>query len=185
MKHIFIIYFFDLKIFFPGVLVDSEPSELTCLVINEFINDEASARTLMNENSELPAKILAIPLGPQFGPIFQFSYCQTYGQVIDVTNHGKWSELTDQFFQSLQHPWLTHLLDKMKVEKEITRGESSDVLSCGNRRFIRKSILLSFEGGCRIIDPTWAILKILIYVYKQLWQLWYQYQLLYSGSLQH
>ena len=31
----------------------------------------------------------AIPLGPQFGPIFQFSYCQTYGQVIDVTNHGK------------------------------------------------------------------------------------------------
>ena len=57
MKHIFIIYFFDLKIFFPGVLVDSEPSELTCLVINEFINDEASARTLMNENSELPAKI--------------------------------------------------------------------------------------------------------------------------------
>ena len=31
----------------------------------------------------------AIHLGPQFGPIFQFSYCQTYGQVIDVTNHGK------------------------------------------------------------------------------------------------
>ena len=24
----------------------------------------------------------AIPLGPQFGPIFQFSYCQTYGQVM-------------------------------------------------------------------------------------------------------
>ena len=35
-------------------------------------------------------EMLAIHLGPQFGPIFQFSYCQTYGQVIDVTNHGKW-----------------------------------------------------------------------------------------------
>ena len=39
--------------------MDSEPSELTSLVINEFINDEASARTLMNENSELPAKIFS------------------------------------------------------------------------------------------------------------------------------
>ena len=133
----------------------------------------------------VPKNLSAIPLGPQFGPIFQFSYCQTYGQVIDVTNHGKWSELTDQFFQSLQHPWLTHLLDKMKVEKEITRGESSDVLSCGNRRFIRKSILLSFEGSLRIIDPTWAIFKILSYVQKQLCYFWYQNQISFSGSLQH
>ena len=101
----------------------------------------------------------------------QFSNFHSVQQTASHRCHKSWKMigLSRSIFQSLQHPWLAHLLDKMEVEKEITRSESSDVLSCGNRRFTRKSILLSFEGSLRIIDPTWAIFIILIYVYKQLW----------------
>ena len=101
----------------------------------------------------------------------QFSNFHSVQQTASHRCHKSWKMigLSRSIFQSLQHPWLAHLLDKMEVEKEITRSESSDVLSCGNRRFTRKSILLSFEGSLRIIDPTWTIFIILIYVYKQLW----------------
>ena len=101
----------------------------------------------------------------------QFSNFHSVQQTVSHRCHKSWKMigLSRSIFQSLQHPWLAHLLDKMEVEKEITRSESSDVLSCGNRRFTRKSILLSFVGSFRIIDPTWAIFTILIYVYKQLW----------------
>ena len=100
----------------------------------------------------------------------QFSNFHSVQQTASHRCHKSWKMigLSRSIFQSLQHPWLAHLLDKMEVEKEITWHESSDVLSCGNRRFIRKSILLSFEGSLRIIDPTWAIFKILTYVQKQL-----------------
>ena len=100
----------------------------------------------------------------------QFSNFHSVQQTASHRCHKSWKlkGLSRSFFQSLQHQWLAHLLDKMEVEKEITWHESSDVLSCGNRRFIIKSILLSFEGGFRIIHPTWAFLYILDYIYEQL-----------------